>query len=115
MESISIGGAPNSVSRNTATAGLHVDPRRRVRDLGVGERQRVEILQSARTRHISLLLLDEPTAVHSRRPKSKQRFDDFTHAPEKSGCTIVIVTHKLDEVFSLASHVTVLRRGERGS
>ena len=88
--------------------GLHVNPRACVSDLSVGERQRVEILK-ALSRGAKILLLDEPTAVLAP-PEVKTLFDTL-HKLRDAGRTIVLITHKLDEVFALASSVTVLRRG----
>lgn len=88
--------------------GLHVDPDARVADLSVGMRQRVEILK-ALARGARLLLLDEPTAVLA--PAEVERLFATLRKLRDDGRTIVIVTHKLDEIFALAGAVTVLRRG----
>ena len=89
--------------------GLSVDPRACVGDLPVGLRQRVEILK-ALSRGARILLLDEPTAVLAP-PEVKTLFDTLL-ALRAAGRTLLIVTHKLDEVFALASETTVLRAGE---
>ena len=88
--------------------GLHVDPRARVADLPVGMRQRVEILK-ALSRGAKILLLDEPTAVLA--PAEIAKLFETLRGLRSAGRTIVIVTHKLDEVFALADDVTVLRKG----
>ena len=88
--------------------GLNVDPRARVADLPVGMRQRVEILK-ALARGAKILLLDEPTAVLA--PAEIERLFATLRVLRDDGRTIVIVTHKLDEVFALAGDVTVLRKG----
>jgi simple sugar transport system ATP-binding protein len=100
--------AAERVRELSARTGLQTDPEKRVRDMSVGERQRVEILK-ALARGTRLLLLDEPTAVLA--PAEIETLFATLRTLQRSGCTIVIVTHKLDEVFALASHVTVLRRG----
>jgi len=87
---------------------LHVDPAARVRDLSVGMRQRVEILK-ALSRGASILLMDEPTAVLA--PPEVETLFKTLRTLRDGGRTILIVTHKLDEVFGLASEVTVLRAG----
>jgi len=97
------------VARLAEQTGLHVDPKARVADLAVGLRQRVEILK-ALSRGAQVLLLDEPTAVLAP-PEVEKLFENLRRMRD-SGRTIVIVTHKLDEVVALASEVTVLRRGE---
>ena len=89
-------------------SGLHVDPRARVGTLSVGLRQRVEILK-ALSRGAKILLLDEPTAVLA--PAEVARLFETLRKLRDAGRTIVIVTHKLDEVFDIAQDVTVLRRG----
>jgi general nucleoside transport system ATP-binding protein len=88
--------------------GLDVDPDPLVEDLGVGERQRVEILKvlyrGART-----LILDEPTAV-----LVPQEVDELFGALEEltgEGLTVIFISHKLDEVLRVADEITVIRRG----
>jgi len=95
-------------ARLAEESGLNVDPKARVHDLPVGMRQRVEILK-ALSRGAKILLLDEPTAVLA--PPEVESLFNTLRSLRDSGRTIVIVTHKLDEVFSLASDVTVLREG----
>lgn len=100
--------AEEDLERLSAESGLRVDPRARVSDLGVGMRQRVEILK-ALTRGARILLLDEPTAVLAP-PEVDQLFRTL-ETLRAAGRTLVLITHKLDQVFALASAVTVLRGG----
>ena len=81
----------------------------RVEDLGVGDRQRIEI---ARTlyRDAELVILDEPTAVLTK-TEAAALYATMRRLAE-SGKGIVVVTHKMDEVRAYADVVTVLRRGE---
>ncbi|MBW3534598.1 MAG: ATP-binding cassette domain-containing protein [Gemmatimonadetes bacterium] len=88
--------------------GLAVPLDVRVSALGVGERQRVEILK-ALLRDPSVLLLDEPTAVLA--PPEVERLLRLLRGLAREGRTVVIVAHKLDEVLAVADRVTVLRRG----
>ncbi|MBI3830034.1 MAG: ABC transporter ATP-binding protein [Planctomycetes bacterium] len=97
------------VEKLSEETGLSVDPRARVEDLSVGLRQRVEILK-ALARGARILLLDEPTAVLA--PPEVQALFTTLERLRAAGRTIVLITHKLDEVFALASDVTVLRRGK---
>jgi len=99
----------SEISRLSAETGLSVDPRARIADLAVGDRQRVEILK-ALARGARILLLDEPTAVLA--PPEVDALFVTLRKLRSAGRTIVVITHKLDEVFALAEEVTVLRRGK---
>ena len=88
--------------------GLVIDPVRRVGDLTVGEAQRVEILK-ALFRGARTLILDEPTAVLS--PPEVTDLWRVLRRLRDDGGTIVLITHKLDEVLAAASRVTVMRAG----
>jgi general nucleoside transport system ATP-binding protein len=92
-----------------AKLGLPLDPRRLVGSLSVGEQQRVEILK-ALWRGADVLLLDEPTAVLT--PPEVGELFGVLRRLAGEGKTIVIVTHKLDEVTALCDHITVMRRGQ---
>lgn len=89
--------------------GLSVDPNRPVHSLSVGERQRVEIVRclSVTTK---LLILDEPTAVLT--PQETEKLFSTLRQIARAGCSILISTHKLQEVRSLCSSATILRNGE---
>jgi ABC-type uncharacterized transport system ATPase subunit len=87
---------------------LEVDPLARVDELSVGEQQRVEIL-AVLWRGCRLLILDEPTAVLT--PGEVRELFQVVRALVAGGVTVVIITHKLDEVVAIADRVTVLRRG----
>ncbi|KXK07140.1 MAG: nucleoside ABC transporter ATP-binding protein [Acidobacteria bacterium OLB17] len=87
---------------------LGVDPRAIVEDLSVGQQQRVELLK-ALYRHADLLILDEPTAVLS--PQEVVDFFDILRRMREQGKTIIIITHKLDEVLAISDEVTVMRDG----
>lgn len=100
--------AEANVAELAAKTGLAINPAACVGDLPVGLRQRVEILK-ALSRGARILLLDEPTAVLA--PPEVRALFETLRGLRASGRTIVVVTHKLDEVFALASSVTVLRRG----
>lgn len=88
--------------------GLHVDPRALVADLSVGEAQRVEILK-ALYRGARVLILDEPTAVLS--PPEVQELWTVLRALRDDGGTVVLITHKLDEVIAVSDTITVMRAG----
>lgn len=88
--------------------GLAVHPGRLVADLPVSEAQRVEILKTLH-RGTRILLLDEPTAVLS--PVEVAGLWTVLRRLREAGTTIVLITHKLDEVMSIAERVTVMRQG----
>lgn len=92
-----------------ADADMPVDPAARVGALGVGERQRVEILKVLH-RGATVVLLDEPTAVLS--PGEVEGLLSTIRAMAAKGAAVLLVSHKLDEVFAVADEVTVLRRGK---
>ena len=81
---------------------------RRVRDLSVGVRQRIEILK-ALYRDARILILDEPTAVLT--PPERDALFAVLKALAADGRTILFVTHKLHEVMAMTDRVTVLRDG----
>ena len=88
--------------------GLEVDPRRPVHSLSVGERQRVEIVR-ALLANPSLLILDEPTSVLT--PQAVQRLFETLRKLSAGGCSILYISHKLDEIRALCHRCTVLRGG----
>jgi general nucleoside transport system ATP-binding protein len=89
--------------------GLQVDPHRHVRHLSIGERQRVEILKVIMT-GARLVILDEPTSVLA--PQEVESLFAVMRRMRANGYGVVIVTHKLNEVRTVADRVTVLRGGE---
>jgi general nucleoside transport system ATP-binding protein len=88
--------------------GLGVKPDVTVEELGVGDRQRVEILKVL-YRGAKVLILDEPTAVLV--PHEVEELFDNLRVLVQQGLTILFISHKLDEVLSVADAITVIRRG----
>ena len=88
--------------------GLDVSFEAPVEALGVGEKQRVEILKVL-LREPRVLALDEPTAVLT--PGEASSLLTLLRALAAEGCSVVLVAHKLDEVLAVADRVTVLREG----
>jgi len=88
--------------------GLDVDPAVRVEDLSVGQQQRVEIVKVL-WRGCDVLILDEPTAVLT--PGEVRDLFGVLRGLVADGMTVVLITHKLDEVLEIADRVTVMRRG----
>ena len=89
--------------------GLRVEPERLVGELSVGEAQRVEILKTL-FRGARILILDEPTAVLS--PLEVKELWGVLRRLRDDGATIVLITHKLDEVMDISDRITVMRHGE---
>ena len=89
--------------------GLPVDPWRHIHSMSVGERQRVEIvrclLQSPR-----LLIMDEPTSVLT--PQAVLKLFESLRRLASEGCSILYISHKLDEIQALCDKATVLRSGK---
>ena len=91
------------------SAILRVPWLEKIETLSVGQKQRVEILKLL-FRNSEILFLDEPTAVLA--PHEVQDFFDVLKKLKSKGKTIVIITHKLKEVFDLCDDFTVLRGGK---
>lgn len=89
--------------------GMPIDPHRRVHDLSVGERQRVEIVRCL-LQAPKLLILDEPTSVLT--PQAVVKLFETLRQLASEGCSIVYISHKLDEVQELCDTATVLRNGK---
>ena len=109
-----IGALTNSRSLNDRAMeiaeryGLSVEPNRVIGSLSVGERQRVEILRTL-SRGARVLILDEPTAVLT--PEESDRLCVSLRALAADGAAVVFISHKLNEVLSVADTVSVMRRG----
>lgn len=88
---------------------MGIDPYSKIWQLSVGEQQRVEIL-SAIYLGAQILILDEPTAVLT--PQETELFFDTLREMRKDGKSIILITHKLEEIISIVDEVTVLRGGK---
>ncbi|MEO6655060.1 MAG: ABC transporter ATP-binding protein [Pyrinomonadaceae bacterium] len=88
---------------------LGVRPDAYIEDMSVGQPQRVELLK-ALYRNAELLILDEPTAVLS--PQEVEEFFGILRRMKEQGKTIIIITHKLEEVLAISDEVTVMRDGK---
>jgi general nucleoside transport system ATP-binding protein len=88
---------------------LNIDPAAYVENLSVGQQQRVELLK-ALYRDAQLLILDEPTAVLT--PQEVEEFFAILRRMKEQGKTIIIITHKLEEVLAISDEVTVMRDGK---
>jgi simple sugar transport system ATP-binding protein len=105
---LDIARAVDDVKRIGEQYGLRVEPSRLVGELSVGEAQRVEILKTL-FRGARILILDEPTAVLS--PLEVKELWGVLRRLRDDGATIVLITHKLDEVMDISDRITVMRHG----
>jgi ABC-type uncharacterized transport system ATPase subunit len=96
------------INRISRAYGFGLDPDELVEDLGVGERQRVEILKVL-YRGAKIIILDEPTAVLV--PQEVEALFGNLRELKAQGHTILFISHKLDEVLAIADDITVMRRG----
>ena len=95
-------------SQLSELTGLTVPFEASIEELGVGDRQRIEILK-ALLRDPQLLVLDEPTAVLA--PAEIDQLFRLLRSLAEEGRAVVLVAHKLDEILSIVDRVTVLRQG----
>jgi len=100
--------AQTRIAQVASAYGLEVDPARPVHTLSVGERQRVEVVR-ALLGNPKLLILDEPTSVLT--PQAKERLFATLRRLAADGCSILYISHKLDEIRELCDRCTVLRAG----
>ncbi|MDQ6787609.1 MAG: ABC transporter ATP-binding protein [Acidobacteriota bacterium] len=97
------------IARLSDELKLGVNPKAYIEDLSVGAQQRVELLK-ALYRNAKILILDEPTAVLT--PQEVEEFFGILRRMRASGKTVVIITHKLEEVLAISDNVTVMRDGK---
>ncbi|HNR02776.1 MAG TPA: ABC transporter ATP-binding protein [Anaerolineaceae bacterium] len=98
-----------NVQQASEKYGIPVDPSALVRNLSVGERQRVEILK-ALYRNARILIMDEPTAVLV--PQEVDALFEALVRLVKSGLSVIFISHKLIEVMAVCDRITVLRDGK---
>lgn len=91
------------------TYGFDVAPNALIKDLSVGEQQKVEILK-ALYQKTRLLIMDEPTAVLT--PQEAENLMEFVRGFTQSGNSVIFITHKLKEVMEVADRIIVMRNGE---
>ena len=100
--------ARERIKRLSDAFNLGIDPGKRIEELSVGEQQRVEIIKVL-YRSAEILILDEPTAVLT--PQEVGEFFRVIKNLAASGKTVIIITHKLDEVMEISDRVTVMKQG----
>jgi general nucleoside transport system ATP-binding protein len=100
--------ARRAVQEISDAYGFGLEPDRLVADLGVGARQRIEIVKVL-YRGARLIILDEPTAVLV--PQEVDELFDNLRRLKEQDITLLFISHKLDEVLAIADEITVMRRG----
>ena len=89
--------------------GFEIDPEKRIHEMSVSEKQTVEIIKVL-YRGADILILDEPTAVLT--PQEIAKLFKVLKAMREDGHSIIIITHKLNEVLEISDRVAILRKGE---
>lgn len=106
---LDIAGASKEIKALSERYGLAVDPSAKVADISVGAQQRVEILKTL-YRGADILIFDEPTTVLT--PSEIDELMAIMKNLVKEGKSIILITHKLDEIRAVSDRVTVIRRGK---
>ena len=103
-------GAVKAAEQLVEDYGLVVDPKAVVEEISVGLQQRVEILKTL-YRGADILILDEPTAVLTPQ-ETEELFDVIRRIVREKDMTVIIITHKLNEVMAISDRVGVMRQGQ---
>jgi simple sugar transport system ATP-binding protein len=106
---LDLAAAHRQVAVASQKFGVEVEPTALVKNLSVGQRQRVEILK-ALYRQAQVLILDEPTAVLV--PQEVEQLFASLRRLQAQGLSVIFISHKLNEVMSITQRVTVLRAGQ---
>ena len=106
---LDIARATREINELSERYGLAVNPSAKVADISVGAQQRVEILKTL-YRGADILIFDEPTAVLT--PSEIDELMTIMKNLVKEGKSIILITHKLDEIRAVSDRVTVIRRGK---
>ena len=99
----------SEISKLSKEWELFVDPLKRVSELSVGEQQRVEIIRCL-MQNPKLLIMDEPTSVLT--PQEISNLFKILKRLASSGCSILYISHKLEEIIEIADQVTILKSGK---
>lgn len=106
---INLKSCEEAVSKLSEQYGFHVKANASIKDLSVGEQQKVEILK-ALYQKANLLIMDEPTAVLT--PQESDNLMNFVREFTAKGNSVIFITHKLKEVMAVADRIIVMRDGE---
>lgn len=102
-------GLASKIQEVSEAYGLPLDPDRYVHELSVGERQRIEIIRCL-LQSPKLLIMDEPTSVLT--PQEAEQLFKTLRRLASEGCSILYISHKLDEIRALCQRATILRQGK---
>ena len=91
-----------------AKYGFEIDPKKKIYQMSVSEKQTVEIIKLL-YRGARILILDEPTAVLT--PQEADRLFEVLKNMKEDGCSIILITHKLKEVMAATDRITIMRKG----
>ena len=109
LPAVDIKGSNKKISELSKRYGLEVDPKRKIEDINVSTKQRVEILKML-YREAEILIFDEPTAVLT--PQEIEFLLEIIRGLRDSGKTIILITHKLEEIKKVADRCAILCRGK---
>lgn len=108
-EKVKIDEVAKSIKDICDKYGFEVDPNQKVYDMSVAQKQTLEIVKVL-YRGANVLILDEPTAVLT--PQETRKLFNVMRNMKNDGKSIIIITHKLNEVLEISDEVAVLRKGE---
>ena len=109
LPAVDVKGADKKVAELSRRYGLEVEPTQKIEDLNVSMQQRVEILKML-YREAEILIFDEPTAVLT--PQEVDFLLDIIREMRRRGKTIILITHKLEEIKQVADRCAILCRGK---
>ena len=108
LPAVDVKGSDKKIEALSKRYGLEVDPRKRIEELSVSARQRVEILKML-YRKAEILIFDEPTAVLT--PQEIEFLLKIIRELRDAGKTVILITHKLEEIKQVADRCAILCRG----
>jgi nucleoside ABC transporter ATP-binding protein len=91
-----------------AQLGMDINPNKKVYEMSVAEKQSLEIFKVL-YRGADILILDEPTAVLT--PQEIKNLFEIVKKMVATGCSVIIITHKLEEVMEISDRITIMRKG----
>lgn len=109
LPSVDVKGTDKKIAELSKRYGLEVDPTKKIEEINVSTQQRVEILKML-YREAEILIFDEPTAVLT--PQEIEFLLDIIRELRNAGKTIILITHKLEEIKRVADRCAILCRGK---